>query len=220
MCGINSAVSGSPIYLGVPECGGRLLEPSSTGPQFRVDPGSGVGRRVGSEVAGDCRSLRHSTQLLTPSLFLSPLRSHGSGHRCLFSGVGWPPGVRLSTFCADSLSLEQAGLVQGYISHPHPSILASEGVVSRAPEFHGGSSGAPDYTSRLTQTAPLFFLNFFFFFLPKIGLALKGLMFLCTEKHLSVSAIKGYRSTLISVFKIRLPGAPQQFHPQGSHTLF
>ena len=30
-------------------------------------------------------------------------------------------------------------------------------------------------------------------------------MFLCMEKHLSVAAVKGYRSTLVSVFKFRLP---------------
>ena len=31
------------------------------------------------------------------------------------------------------------------------------------------------------------------------------LLFPCAEKHLSVSAIKGYHSTLVSVFKFRLP---------------
>ena len=155
MGGIDRFVSGSPIYHGVPECFGRLLEPSSTGPRFGVDPVSGGSRRVGSEVANNCRSLRHSPQLPTPSLFLPPLQSHGSRHGCLSSGVGWPPGLYLSTFCADSPGLEQAGLVQGDFSHPYRSVMASEGVVSRAPEFCGGSSGAPAYTSRITQTAPL-----------------------------------------------------------------
>ena len=39
-------------------------------------------------------------------------------------------------------------------------------------------------------------------FIPKIA---DFLMFLRTEKHLSVAAIKGYHSTLVSVFKFHLP---------------
>ena len=46
--------SGSPLYCGVPEYGSRLLEPLSTGPRFRVNPGLGGSGRVGNEVAGDC----------------------------------------------------------------------------------------------------------------------------------------------------------------------
>ena len=37
----------------------------------------------------------------------------------------------------------------------HRSVLATKGVVSGAPESHGGSSSAPSYTSRRTQIAPL-----------------------------------------------------------------
>ena len=114
--GINRPVSGSPVYRGVPECSSRPLEPSSTGLRFGVNPSSGGSGRDGSEVAGDCRSFRHCPQLPTPGLFLSPLRSHGSGHGCLSSGVGWPPGVRLSTVCADSPGPEQADLVHWDLS--------------------------------------------------------------------------------------------------------
>ena len=68
---IDGPVSGSPIYRGVPECGGRLLEPLSTGPRFREDPGSGGSERVGSEVAGNCRSLSHCPRLPVYFSFLS-----------------------------------------------------------------------------------------------------------------------------------------------------
>ena len=37
------------------------------------------------------------------------------------------------------------------------------------------------------------------------------LLFLRAEKHLSVSAVKGYRSTLTSVFKYRLPELQDSF---------
>ena len=63
-----------------------------------MDPGSGGSGRVGSEVASDCRSLRHSLQLQTPGLFLSPLRSHDSRHRRISSGVGWPPAYAFPPF--------------------------------------------------------------------------------------------------------------------------
>ena len=151
MSGINRPVSGSRVYCGVPEFRSRLLEPSSTGPLFGVDPGSGGSGRVGSGVTSDCRSLCHCPQLPTPGLFLSPLRSHGSAHRCLSSGVGWPPGVRLSAVCINSPGPEQTDLAHGDLSHPHHSFLASEGVVSRAPESCGGSSGPPAYTSGLLK---------------------------------------------------------------------
>ena len=86
--GVHRPLSGSPIYCGVPERCSRLPEPSTTGPRLRMDPGSGGRGRVCSEVAGDSRSVRHCPELPAPGLFLSPLRSYGSGYRCLSSGLG------------------------------------------------------------------------------------------------------------------------------------
>ena len=78
---LSRPVSGSPIYSGGLECGCRLYEPSSSGPRFGMDPGSGSRQRVGSEVAVNSRSFRHGPQLPSPGVFLSPIPSYGSRHR-------------------------------------------------------------------------------------------------------------------------------------------
>ena len=87
--------------------------------------------------------------------FSPPLQSHGSGHRCLSSGLGWIAGVCFPTFCADPSVPDQADVVHRDVSHPLRFLLAPEGVVSCATEPGGGSSGPSAHTSRLNQTASL-----------------------------------------------------------------
>ena len=147
--------SGSSVYRRVPECSGRLPEPSSAGPWFRVDLGSGGRGRVGRAVASNRRPFRHSPQLPTPGLLLAPQRPHGSRHGHVSPGVGWPTGICVSPFRSHSPGHQQAEVVQGDLSNANCSNLASKGMVSGALESCGGSSVAPSFMSRLTQTAPL-----------------------------------------------------------------
>ena len=147
--------SGSPIYRRVSKCSGRLPKPSSAGPQFQMDLGLGGRGLIGSEVAGKRRHFRRSSQLPTPGLLFVPQQSHGSRHRRVSAGVGWPTGVRVSTFRSHSPGHQQAEVVQGDFSDANRSVLASERMFSRAPESRSGSSVAPAVTLRLTQTAPL-----------------------------------------------------------------
>ena len=104
-------------------------------------------------MAGDCRPIRPSPQLPTPGLFLTPQRSHCSGHRRVSPGVGWPSGVHVSTFWAHLPGHQQTEVIQGDLSDAHRSILATEGIISGAPESCGGSSVAPSFTLRLIQIA-------------------------------------------------------------------
>ena len=250
------------FIVGGPECCGRLPELSSSSPHLGVDLGSRGCGRVGSEVAGDSRSFNLGPQLPAPGVFLSPLRSNGSGHRCLSTGLGWTAAIRIPSFCADLSSPKHGGVVHRDLSHPHRSLLASEGVVPCAPESGGGSSGLPTHTSRPTQTAPLpssapepplaepSCVETVQRFARHLGLSQRVgrqlpfcrhqstrrlyqhrwecyrgwysrrehsvsspsvpkiadfLMYLRLEKHLSVAAIKGYHSPLVSVSKFRLP---------------
>ena len=221
-----------------------------------------LAQEVGSEVAVDSRSFRHSPQLPFPGVFLSPIRSYGSGHRCFSSGLGRVTGVRFPAFCADPSGPEQADAFKGDISHSCGSLLASEGVVSGAPEPGFGCSCHPAHASQFTQTASLppsapeppraepscvetvqrftrhlglsrrvasqlslcrrpstpclyqFRWQCYSAWCTRRGHSISSpsvakiadfLMYLHTERHLSVAAIKGYRSTLVSILKFRLP---------------
>ena len=259
--GVSRPVSGSPIYRGDPEHSCGLPELLSSGPRFGMDPGSGSRRRVSSEVAVDNRSFRHSPQLPSPGVFLSPLQFYGNGHRCFSSGLGWVTGVHFPTFCTDPSGPEQAVVAQGDISYSRSSLLAS-GVVPGAPEPSRGSSCRPAHASRFTQTASLppsapeppraelscvetvqqfarhlglyrrvanqlslcrrsstrrlYQLRWQCYRAwctrrghsissPSVAKIVDFLVYLRAERQLPMAAIKGYRSTLVSIFKFRLP---------------
>ena len=106
-------------------------------------------------MASCCRSFHHSPQLPAPSLLFATERPHGCGHRCLSPSMGRPSGVCVLAFLAHSLVLNKLRDVQRNLSNTHRPILTPKGVISRAPESRCGSSCAPSFMLRLTQTAPL-----------------------------------------------------------------
>ena len=193
-------------------------------------------------------------------VYFSPLSDPMAAGTCFSTRLGCTAGIRIP-FCADQSGPKQAGVVHSDLSHPHLSLLASEWVVSCAPESDGGSSVSLAHMWRPTQTAPLpssapeprhaepSCVETVQRFARQLGLSRRVLrqlslcrhqstcrlyqhrwecyralcsrrghsvlsppvpkiadflMCLCTEKHLFVAVIKGYRSTLVSVFKYRL----------------
>ena len=86
--------SNAPVHHGGMECGG-FPEPSGPGHRFRVDPGSGGGRRVEGEMASDGRPLCHLPQLSSSRLLLPLERSHGGRDGCLPPVLGRAPSVCL-----------------------------------------------------------------------------------------------------------------------------
>ena len=102
--------SGAPVHHGGEECRGFPESTSDSG--IRVDPGSGGGRRVTSEVACYGRPLHHFSELPSTSVPLPSERPHGGGDRCVPAELGRSSGFRLPTVCPHLSSIEQAPLVQ------------------------------------------------------------------------------------------------------------
>ena len=176
--------------------------------------------------------------------------------------MGQAAGVRLSTVRPDSKSTEQAPPLQGDQYHLNSPLLATERVVSRAPESSCDSSCSPTTSEKSSQTATFpapapepphaspscvatiqryaRHLGLSRWVATQLSLCrrqssrrlyqhlwecyrswctrrghsvssptvAKIAEFLCfprLDKHLSGSAIRGYRSTLTAVFKFRLP---------------
>ena len=149
------AHSGASIHRGDQERGHGFPELSSASSGLRMDPYSGCGERIASDVASHHRPFCHGPQLPVPGLFLAPKLSHGNGHLRVSPGVGRASGVCISTLCPYSPDIKQAPDLQRDSSDSHHPILASGGVVPGAPEFIGGSSGALSIMSQSAQTAPL-----------------------------------------------------------------
>ena len=195
-------------------------------------------------------------------VYFSPLNDPWQRARTRFSKCGMACRHMRVPLRSHSPGHQQAVVVQGDLSDTHHSVLAAKGMVSGAPESRGGSSVAPSFTSRLTQTAPILSptpeppraepscvvtIQRFTRHLglsrrvanqlslcrgqssrclyqhrwecyrswrgsrghsissPTINKIADFLLFLRVEKLISVSAIKGYCSTLVSIFKFRLP---------------
>ena len=196
-----------------------------------------------------------------PFCFFPSERSDVGGHRHFFVDVGRAPGVCLPSLRPDPSGDQRVVGQQRDLHHFDRSFLATERVVSKAPESGCGSSGAPSTSkgsfpaATLPSPAPkppralsscMATMQHFARNLrlssrvathlslcrrhssqrlyqhhwecyrswchskghsisaPSVAKIVDFLCFLDLEKHLSVSAIKGYHSTLSVVFKFRL----------------
>ena len=89
--------SPSAVHLGLIQChSGRPQSPQS-GDRVRMDPSSGGSRSAGPQMASGDRSVCDLPDRETSGVFLSGLRSAGSGNGCSSPALGRSPSLRLSS---------------------------------------------------------------------------------------------------------------------------
>ena len=105
------------------------LESPQSGDRVRMDPSSGGSRSPGPQMAGGDRSVCHLPNREAPSVFLTGLRSAGSGNRRFSPILGQSPGLCLSSDSHHKESSCQTEVLEELRVNSHSSVLASEGMV-------------------------------------------------------------------------------------------
>ena len=145
-------ITGSLVHYGGPECDRRLPELSTPGPGVLVDTCPGCRQLSPDSVAGHSRPVCRLADVSSAGILFPTGRPDVCGHRHVSTVVGWAPGICLPSLCTDLLLDLQVACLQGDLPHPDCSFLATERVVSGAPEPGCGSSGTPSTLERfLTQ---------------------------------------------------------------------
>ena len=121
--------SPSVVHHGLVQCySGRPQSPQS-GDRVRMDPSSGGSRSTGPQMASGDRSLCDLPDREASGVFLSGLRSTGSGNECSPPALGRSPSLRLSSDRHHKESSCQTEVLKELRVDSHRSVLASEGMV-------------------------------------------------------------------------------------------
>ena len=143
------------VHHGLVQCHSGRSESPQSGDRVRMDPSSGGSRSPGPQMAGGDRSVCHLPNREAPSVFLTGLRSAGSGDRRSSLILGESPGLCLSSDSHHKESSCQTVVLEELRVNAHSSIVASEGMV---PGPSGTIVRRSHHTVKLkrsTKTAPL-----------------------------------------------------------------
>ena len=143
------------VHHGLVQCHSGRSESPQSGDRVRMDPSSGGGRSPGPQMAGGDRSVCHLPNREAPSVFLTGLRSAGSGDRRSSPILGQSPGLCLSSDSHHKESSCQTEVLEELRVNAHRSVLASEGMVPGPSGTIVRRSQHTVKSKRYTKTAPL-----------------------------------------------------------------
>ena len=147
--------SSAPVHHGVVQChSGRSKSPQS-GDRVGMDPSSGGSRSAGPQMASGDRSVCNLPDREAPSVFLTGLRSAGSGNGCSSPALGRSPSLCLSSDRHHKESCCQTEVLEELRVDSHRSVLASEGMVPGPSGTVVRRSHHTVRSKRSTKTAPL-----------------------------------------------------------------
>ena len=143
------------VHHGVVLChSGRSKSPQS-GDRVGMDPSSGGSRSAGPQMASGDRSVCNLPDLEAPSVFLTGLRSVGSGNGCSSPALGRSPSLCLSSDRHHKENSSQTEVLEELRVDSHRSALASEGMVPGPSGTVIRLSHHTVRSKRSTKTAPL-----------------------------------------------------------------
>ena len=147
--------SSAPVHHGVVQRHrGRPKSPQS-GDRVGMDPSSGGSRSAGPQMASSDRSVCNLPDREAPSVFLTGLRSAGSGNGCSSPALGRSPSLCLSSDRHHKESSSQTEVLEELRVDSHRSVLASEGMVPGPSGTVVRRSHHTVRSKRSTKTAPL-----------------------------------------------------------------
>ena len=143
------------VHHGLVQCHSGRSESPQSGDRVRMDPSSGGSRSPGPQMAGGDRSVCHLPNREAPSVFLTGLRSAGSGDGRSSPILGQSPGLCLSSDSHHKESSCQTEVLEELRVNAHSSVLASEGMVPGPSGTIVRRSHHTVKSKRSTKTAPL-----------------------------------------------------------------
>ena len=147
--------SSAPVHHGVVQCHrGRSKSPQS-GDRVGMDPSPGGSGSAGPQMASSNRSVCNLPDSEASSVFLTSLRSAGSGDGCSSPALGRSPSLCLSSDRHHKESSSQTEVLEELRVDSHSSVLASEGLVPRSSGTIVRRSRHTVKSKRSSKTAPL-----------------------------------------------------------------
>ena len=147
--------SSAPVHHGVVQCHrGRSKSPQS-GDRVGMDPSPGGSRSAGPQMASNDRSVCNLPDREASSVFLTGLRSAGSGNGCSSPALGRSPSLYLSSDRHHKESSSQTEVLEELRVDSHRSVLASEGLVPGPSGTVVRRSHHTVRSKRSSKTAPL-----------------------------------------------------------------
>ena len=145
----------SPVHHGVVQCHrGRSKSPQS-GDRVGLDPSPGGSRSAGPQMASGDRSVCNLPDREASSVFLTGLRSAGSGNGCSSPALGRSPSLGLSSDRHHKESSSQTEVLEELRVDSHRSVLASKGLVPGPSGTVVRRSHHTVRSKRSSKTAPL-----------------------------------------------------------------
>ena len=143
------------IHHGLVQChSGRSQSPQS-GDRVGMDPSSGGSRSTGPQMASGDRSVCDLPDREASGVFLTGLRSAGSGNGCSSPALGRSPSLCFSSDRHHKESSCQTEVLEELRVDSHRSVLASEGMVPGPSGTVIRRSHHTVKSKRSTKTAPL-----------------------------------------------------------------
>ena len=147
--------SSAPVHHGVVQCHrGRSKSPQS-GDRVGMDSSPGGSGSAGPQMASSNRSVCNLPDSEASSVFLTSLRSAGSGDGCSSPALGRSPSLRFSSDRHHKESSSQTEVLEELRVDSHSSVLASEGLVPRSSGTIVRRSRHTVKSKRSSKTAPL-----------------------------------------------------------------
>ena len=131
------------------------LKSPQSGDRVGMDPSSGGSGSAGPQMASSNRSVCNLPDSEAYSVFLTSLRSAGSGDRCSSPALGRSPSLCLSSDRHHKESSSQTEVLEELRVDSHSSVLASEGLVPRSSGTIVRRSCHTVKSKRSYKTAPL-----------------------------------------------------------------
>ena len=131
------------------------LKSPQSGDRVGMDPSSGGSRSAGPQMASSDRSVCNLPDREAPSVFLTGLRSAGSGNGCSSPALGRSPSLCFSSDRHHKVSSSQTEVLEELRVDSHRSVLASEGMVPGPSGTVVRRSHHTVRSKRSSKTAPL-----------------------------------------------------------------
>ena len=145
----------APVHHGVVQCHRGCSKSPQSGDRVGMNPSPGGSRSAGPQMASSDRSICNLPDREASSVFLTGLRSTGSGNGCSSPALGRSPSLRLSSDRHHKESSSQTEVLEELRVDSHCSILASEGLVPGPSGTVVRRSHHTVRTKRSSKTAPL-----------------------------------------------------------------
>ena len=147
--------SSAPVHHRVVQCHRRRSKSPQSGDRVGMDPSPGGSGSAGPQMASGDRSVCNLPDSEASSVFLTSLRSAGSGDGCSSPALGRSPSLCLSSDCHHKESSSQTEVLKELRVDSHRSVLASEGLVPRSSGTVVRRSHHTVRSKRSSKTAPL-----------------------------------------------------------------